>query len=299
MSKTGFGKLKVLIMAAGILFLLPGCGTKQPFWGNPDSGFILEYRLGEEDRLTYASEGNVITTLEMMGRSREDTTRFSTEYELSDNTGERERNLRATVTLNDVVVESEGFGENNFLDTSSLTGKKFGVVYTPAGRELEHSGLDSIQIDMGQMQGGKQSISRFFQKIFMELPEKPVKIGDSWSSAIDTVQNQRGIDVHTVVNYNSRLLGYRTVGSYECLEIETESQGEVEGEGESMGQKAVIEGDISGTILWHFAYKRGFLVKMSSEATSEMDIQIGGIGGMSMPMTQKIKNEVVLTEPAI
>ncbi|HDL17815.1 MAG TPA: hypothetical protein ENH29_02050 [Bacteroidetes bacterium] len=280
-----------------LLFILWGCASQKAFWGSADSGFILNYRMEKGDILQYTISGNVNQSMEMMGQSIDTKTDFLSKYSIKINDINQQKNFLTTITIDDMSIKVNSQQGVINPDLSSIIGKKFGLTASPKGKELEYSGVDSITINMGQMAGGKQSVKNYFRDVFTDLPKKPVKIGDTWTSKDERTEPQGGMQVHMVMDAKHKLLGYEEIDGMACLKIETKGKGTLDGSGERNGAQLSFEGDLETKSTWFFAYKKGLLVKANSDSFMEATIAVSGPTDMTIPMTQETKSGLKLISP--
>ena len=177
-------------------------------------------------------------------------------------------------------------------DLSSIIGKNFDMTLSPLGKEIDLSGAESLTYST---QGGEQSAKSSFSSIFPDLAEKPVKIGDKWSSVDDNKEKVGNLDIHTVVESEHTLEGLEVVNGFECVRISTQINGTLEGEGEQGGMDMTFEGGVEGNATWYFAYKKGIFVKQTGESVTDFDIVLIS-QGMTLPAIQEAKSTIVLVK---
>jgi len=126
-----------------------------------------------------------------------------------------------------------------------------------------------------------------------DLPDQPVKIGDSWSS-IDTIveESSRG-NMLLIFNYYNTLMALETVEGYECVKVDTKVIGSMTGEGAEEEVLFDWSGDIEGSGTWYFAYKKGLMVKDIGNGTGEGALIISS-KDMSIPMSREFYVENTL-----
>jgi hypothetical protein len=181
------------------------------------------------------------------------------------------------------------------VDTSPVIGKTFDLTISPLGKELEYSGIDStMMISMGQ--AGNRSIKDLFRNPLQDLPDHPVKIGDSWMDIDSITTPQGGLDITIKRESNLTFTGFEQVEGIECAKITVKGTGTIDGSGQQMGMDVALEGDleISGTLF--FAYKKGLFVKTTTETFTEMTAALSGQMNMTIPITQESKSEVNLIQ---
>jgi len=85
------------------------------------------------------------------------------------------------------------------------------MILSPLGKELDLSGAESIQYDLGP--GGKHSIESDFQALFPDLAGRPVKIGDAWTSK-DTITEKSSLaEIHMNLESLNTLEGFERIGN--------------------------------------------------------------------------------------
>ena len=100
-----------------------------------------------------------------------------------------------------------------------------------------------------------------------------------------------------ITDTTSKIEGFETISEYECLRINSQTTGTVEGSGEQMNTTYTIKGDITAEGTWYFAYKEGLLVKSLGDTNVKIDIQIGGDQGLKYSVDVKDESETKLTTP--
>lgn len=272
--------------------------AKKPFWGNEATGFILNYRLNPNQEWKYQMTSDQNMTMEQMGQTINIKTELMTNYTIKGAGLNQQKNLQATFTLDTMsIVMGSSFGQNK-MDLSGIIGKSFRLAFTPKGKELEYTETEGFDIDFGMMGGGKQNISNNFRSIFPDLPQHPIKIGDSWITRDTLTIPQGGLQINVKNETTNKLEGKEIVNGIECLKFTSKAKGTVDGSGERMGMNMTIEGDTEGTSTWYFAYKMGNFIQSESEGLMESTIAISGPTNMTMPMNQETRALVKLVLPA-
>jgi hypothetical protein len=295
MTRKTHGSILTLICTLTLICSLwMGCASKKPWWGDPETGFILRYRLDTDRDYTYRTNDVENSFMEMMGQSMESETHRTMTYSIKATGYNDVEDVFTDITVDSIswIVHSAQ-GDRN-IDTKALYGKHFGLSFSTIGEELEFTGIDTLpKIDLGMM-GGRQGIKMFFRSILPDLPPNPVKIGDSWTSKQDYTEPQSNMDVTIVIESEHTLEAYETVDSIECLRIKTESTATIDGKGDHGGTEITLEGDSETSTTWYFNYKKGTFVKATSESLMEGSVVISGQTNMSIPMSRESKSEVRL-----
>lgn len=276
------------------LGLLAGCAAKTADpWGNPKTGLILQYRMTENQILKYQMSGEQTQNMEIMGQSID--TQSSSESGFSvKSKGLQEGNLFLGVTIDSMSINISSPQGELSPDMSTVLGKSFDMTLSPLGKELDVSGAEAIEYDMGA--AGTRSIGSNFQAAFPDLAGKPVKIGDTWTST-DTI-TEKTDEIEVRINFESvnTLEGFETVDGLECVKVMADVIGTVEGQGEQMGMQLAIEGEVQGKGTWYFAYKEGIFVKDTTNISTVGTISTSGAQAMTIPMKQEMTMETKLVK---
>jgi hypothetical protein len=286
-------KWLMLAPAFLVIGLLAGCAAKtMPVWGDPETGMILQYRMPENQMLTYESWGETHQVAEVMGQTIETDISSSNNF-TAESKGKVENDHRLTITIGGMSLKIQSTQGELEPDMSSVIGKSFDMVLSDLGKEVELIGADEIKFDLGPE--GTRSVSSGFQDIFPNLADHPVKIGDTWpDESTITEETDSG---ETIIHFTgvNTLAGFETVGGMECVKITGEGTGTIESKGEQQGMELVTTGEIKGTSTWYFAYKEGIFVKQMNEGTVEGTIDVPS-QGIQIPYTREAKSGINLVK---
>jgi len=270
-----------------------GCAAEKEIWGDPETGLSLTYRLPEEKMLKYQTSSSSVQNLEVMGQSMKIETNKDYEFSIKSK-GLAESNYKLGFTIDSMDVNITGPQGEVPVDVSGVVGNGFDMTLSPLGKELDLSAAEPIQYDLGTQ--GKHSIFPDFQSLFPDLSSKPVKVGETWKSE-DTIDIENaGSKIHLSMESINTLEGFETVDGLKCIKIVSEIMGTIEGKGEQQGMNLTTKGDVIGTDIWYFAYKEGLLVKLMSNIVADATITGVGPQNVTIPMTQEIKAETILTK---
>ncbi|MCI0471865.1 MAG: hypothetical protein L0Y73_09415 [Candidatus Aminicenantes bacterium] len=214
---------------------------------------VFKYRISSDESQTVEVMGQTIPS-KSIGPST-----FSVKTK-----GLKDNNLLLGVTINDIKLDvSSGMMGNMATDMRAISGKSFEMTLSLLGKELGFSGTEGLEYILGG--GEKQNIDSWFKTIFPDLSDKPVKIGDNWTSGTEFTEESGGVKVHVVASSINTLQGLETMNGLECVKIEAKTTGTLDGSGQQMGADITFKGDITGSSTWYFAYKIGAFVKMTAK----------------------------------
>lgn len=283
-----YGPLAVAIAA---ICALSGCAGKKNVWGDTERGLILEYRMEPGDVLRYEMIMDGTERVELMGQVNESVTNKSYVFTV-ESKGMEGENHRLGITIESLSASMKNVQGEFTADTEGVTGESFDMIVSHLGDEVDLSGAKSIEYGIGPL--GERSIESDFQAAFADLAGKPVKVGESWSSADSISIDQGNASIVVLSQSVNTLDGYETVEGLECARVAVEVTGTLSGEGEQMGAPLVFDGTLSGTETWYFAYKEGYLVKWSSEVLSDIMVTVKAGQEMKVPVTGIAKIETHL-----
>jgi len=279
------------LVAALALSLLPGCAAKKGAPGGPSGAATLEYRLPPGTPVTYKSTQTSTQTMEVMNQYINTDTKKAVVFTMAP--GAMKDNKQSLTITVDSLSASITTPQGDFsADAGQAIGKSFDMALTTMGEELDMSGADLIQYSMGQ--AGTRSISPDFQAMFPDLAGRPLKVGDTWTTT-DTVDvDEAGMILKIITDNLNTFVGFEDLDGTKCARITTASKGTVKGEGEQQGMKVILDTQLDGADIWFFAPDRGLLAKLTSDISMSGTVAVGGAQGMSIPMKQQMKTEVVL-----
>ena len=278
------GLAAVLFFTGGVARTVPRVAVTSP------EELVLRYKMPAGQVLRYQDTGETRETTEVMGQTNETVaTGKGTQSFLGK--GQKDGNHLLEVTIDDWTMSIlTGQGDLS-PDLKSVQGKSFDMVLSPLGLEVDVSGAESITF---MIAGGTQNIASGFKIFFPDLPDKPVKIGDSWPSSF-VIENKSGTSVRrTEIQSVNTFEGLETVDGMECARITSKQTGSISGKGSQQGLDLLFAGTVKGTDVWYFAPKEGIYVKSTSDVVSEITITVSGAQAMTVPTTQKRKGEVKL-----
>lgn len=292
--------IKKQLKQAGILFLLAillvvfmgGCaGTgKKAIWGDPQSGLILTYRMQDNQVLQYRTSSGQDQTVEIMGQSNTNKSSSSLKFSVKSK-GLKENNLVLGITVDDMKIAVKSMMGDMTPDMKSVIGKDFEMTLSSLGKEIKLSGAKSLTYSLGML--GDRNIDSAFKSIFPDLSNKPVKIGESWTTKEVVKDEGGGMNVTVAMENINTLEGLETVNGMECVKIVSKATGTLSGEGQQGGQELTVKGEIKGSSTWYFAYKEGVFVKSTGQSTSKGSVEVVA-QNMTLPMTSVSKSEISL-----
>ena len=273
--------------------MLVGCAAKTaPVYGDPQAGVVLQYRMPEGQVLKYDSWGETFQTSDVMGQTIETDISSSSVFTVKSN-GQEENNHQLTITIDGMSLKIQSTQAELEPDMSTVIGKRFDMVLSSLGKEVELIGADAIEYDLGPE--GTKNISSGFQDIFPNLADRPVKIGDTWPD--ESTITDKSDSGETIIYFSgiNTVVGFETIDGMECIKVTAEGTGTIESKGEQQGMELVTTGEIKGTVIWFFAYKEGIFIKQINEGTVEGTVDVPS-QGLQIPFSREMTSEIKLVK---
>lgn len=180
-------------------------------------------------------------------------------------------------------------GEDIVNNGEALVGKKTKMVYDIYGKKISKVVIDQVQSNGLDGSGSGSSL-------FLQLSDKPVKVGDVWNtSGVDT--NKVGEDgkIITKGDYELKLEGKEKYNGADCLKVTFKGTMKIEGSMTQSGYSIVIEGTSKTSGYFYFDIAKG--LPLLNDSTTDMNMTIAVPDqNMTIPMTQTMKTKVTLTE---
>lgn len=171
--KTFMVSIPTLVFIAWAAFAAQQTGAA----GGQDKSVTLAYQFPEGKTVAYRNVSTETQAMEIMGQTM-GVSNLSTREFLVKPKGMKEEHLSLGVTIDGFKLSIDSPQGAMSADASSLLGKSFDMVLSSLGKEIDTSGASSLQYDLGA--GGRRNIAAGFQAFFPDLPDHPVKTGDTW-----------------------------------------------------------------------------------------------------------------------
>ena len=278
-----------LVFAVALLAvaLITGCAGKKP---KPEVAF-WEYGMPEGKTLEYQKSEEVKQTMEVMGQPME--MGFYKNMGFSIAPKGREKNIyQIEVTVNSMDAGASTPQGDFTADTEPTIGKSFHMSLSYLGKEVAVSGADEIMYGLGPQ--GERSIGPDFAAFFPDLPGRPIKIGDTWTSQDTIPASEGGAELLVISENLNTLEGFETINGMKCVKVTAVVTGSLTGEGEQMGAPLTFSGTMEGTETWYFAHEDGIFVKSSARIATTASVEVGGPQQMTIPMTMNMTMETEL-----
>ncbi|MBE0648294.1 MAG: hypothetical protein IH596_10970 [Bacteroidales bacterium] len=289
-------KISHLLLPVGMILtaivIMAGCASKKSIWGDTKKGLILSYRMPEDKTYKYQVTSDVDQAMEINTQKLEVTMKSFQEFSFSNMLpGPDPLSLKVTIDTMYLYIKSP---MNEMIpEMKEVIGKRINMYLSSNGHESDLDGAKEIFYVLGPE---KRNLGTEFQGFFPNLPDHPVKPGDTWTFN-DTIMEESGNNwLGIYSSNNAKLEGYETVGGRECARIVIETTGTISGKGNTQGVDTETVGEFTGTDLVWFDYKEGILIKISSKGTAKSQTKTSGVRQMIIPGTREMTKTIVLTD---
>jgi hypothetical protein len=282
-----------LVVVALVLAVVAGCSMKKYVVAEKPTGLVLEYRMPEGEVLKYKSSQRSDRTMEVMGLAMESSIYKTYEFSCVSQGKDRDNFLlKITIDAMDAGMETPQGDYSAGVD--SVLGRSFTMVMSNLGRELDVSDAESIKYDAGPI--GQISVKSDFEAVFPDLPGSPVEIGDTWTTQDSLRVNESEMDMLITMTRVHTLHSVEPMMGMEAAVVMSSVTGTISGAGKQGEAEVAVEGTLSGTETWYFAYERGLFVEWSSDVFAKNMIDVKGPQEMTFPMSEKMSFETTLIQ---
>ncbi len=283
-------KLLKIIIGALALSLLTGLAVA----AIRGDAYKLAYGMKKGQRLKYKMSLTVDQSMEMMGREMNTGVNGATTLHVDVEEVSKEGNITFVYALDSLRTQIKSPQlDSTFKNPPELLGKRTRQTINAYGKKLKTVVVDSLKLAgiIAQLAGGRQSS---FQLV--ELPEKEVRNGESWTTSSTDTSSQGNVKVVVTPNVTYTVAGEVDTLGYKCPRLAYKGATKVKGEGTQMGMNVVFEGEGPTTGTAYFAPKEGLFVGMLSNSDLEMTIAVTGQQNMTIPQSTSTKLSMVLVK---
>jgi len=286
-------KLSKVLMGTFVITLVAtlaiGAGSKDLAGG----AHKLAYRMKKGQRLQYKTTLTVQNSMEIQGREMATGSDVNSMLHLEVEEVGKDGRITYVYALDSLQVKIKTPQMDSTLkNPEGMIGKRTRQIMTAFGKKLKTVIVDSVQLPgiMAQS-GGRQSAFRF-----IELPEKEVKIGDSWTTSTPDTSTQMNSKIILTPTATYTLAGEVDTLGYKCLRLNYKGKTSITGNGVNMGMNFSIEGEgpISGTA--YFAPKEALLVAVVGDSDLETTVALTGQMSMTIPQSTATQLAIVLVK---
>lgn len=266
-------KVNIALCYIIIFTVISSCAVKKDLGKMNKQGIQMAYQNPLNTELVYETISDANETALVMDKNYEMLAKSKLKFSLS-NYGEKENDLRLSVTIDDFSQEINIADKSINPDMSTVIGKQFDITMSEKGNHVDVSEAENIKYELAP--GNKRAMASSFQAFFPKLPDYSIKQGKTWHSADTITERSKKGFVRITIDNTNKFESFETINDMECMKISVNFHGNIQGSTEKEGALLHTTGTIKGRGTWYFAYKEGLLVQTISEGEAETKTEVQG-----------------------
>jgi len=251
---------------------------------------VYKYPVGQPVR--YMNVNKVVQTMDIMGQSMQVNVNSVFGCTIKA-VGMADENMKLEVIVDTIGQNTESPMGSTGGAVKEVQGKVFTIVISPLGKDVDITEAEKIVYNVEG--SGESNLSETFINYFPELPENPVKAGDTWSSNDSVTTSTTSMSMKNVAISAYKFEGFETVGGVECAKISSVMTGNRVMSIHSNETDFVLKGPFTGTAEFFFSVRDGYFIRqvVNSRMTGNMDMTYPE--AMTFPVVMEINsiNEVI------
>ncbi len=204
--------------------------------------------------------------------------------------GKSNENLKLEITVDSLSTKVESPQGSTGGKIKDVEGKTFNMVLSPLGKEIDVNEAAKIEYTVEGSGGGNMSQS--FASIFPDLPENPVKPGDTWTKNDTISNNSTTTKVKQIIQSTNKFEGIEKIDGVECAKITSAITGTMSTTVQNQGMDIFYSGPLQGTVTLYFAVKEGYFVKQEVLTKMTGTIEISGTQSMTFPVVMDTSSKI-------
>lgn len=290
-------KMMPVIFALGCFLVacLVGCASQKMWYGNAESGFILQHRLATTDSCaTYRCQTSVSDSMYLMGKSIRANTNFT--FLLNRNLVSRSENgsFRLSLDCDSIRFNSTAQNLQPILPTirealSSFIHQKLVAEMSPLGEATVMAPIDSLLPPRIQPFLDPQAVLGF---LFPKFKPEGVLPGNQWSASNEYIRKTPELNLTISDSLNYKIESVEQVDSLSVLRISVSGNVELEGKERQLNilAKVLGKGEVSGEFL--FAHQKSRFLGGSFLKKFRLDYFFPGVESMPVTKSMTIHTEI-------
>ena len=277
----------VFLLTLALGALLTNCSSTKSAAGGSKKGTTLRYSFPENQVLKYRTGSDIQQTLDIFGQEMIiDIGQYLVYTSKLNSKSKDENQIHITIDTMDLFISSPQGDINPDMD--GVNNKSFNMTLSSLGLGMDVSEAESIQFEISP--GTKRNVAITFKFLFPRLPEKTLKIGDTWSLTDTIAEKYDNEEVTMIIEGDYALAGFETISGLECAKVTAVISGTRSGKANQQGMDMVSDGTMLGSGTFFFAFKDGYLVKDISKIIVDGTLDISGAQQGSFPMKYEVNN---------
>lgn len=260
--------------------LIAGCAGK----GKKESA-VWMFSMPEGKTLKYMKSEDVDQEMEIMGQAMKMAFNKKMGFTMAPAKGEG-TDITSEVTITSLEAGMSSPQGDFEADGTPAIGKSFMMTFSNLGKEIDISGAEEITYSQGPQ--GDRSVKPDFAGFLPDLPGRPVKVGDTWTSSDEIPVEEQTTELLLKMDNLNTFMGFETVDGMNCARVDAAVTGTLTGTGQQMGAPLTFEGSMEGTETWYFAVEEGIFVKSNSNIVTTAKVTVSGPQEMEIPLTMDV-----------
>ena len=285
-----YGSILMLLLLSAAMFSVGFLGP-----GDFQGGklYELKYHLAAGTKFVITSTGTTESVLDQMGTEMASDIQGTGEDIYVVQSADKDKGLSIELEMGERTQDVSSTMGSDSTDFSELIGKKVKFVLLPNGEVEGFEGFEDLpEITTAGGDTLTETLYRLgVEQTFPMLPEKPVKLGDSWTDTqdIEVPLGAYVLNSHSDTTYT--LIEEVKKDGLDCLKIAVAGTEILTGDFEQQGTALTIERETTSEGFLYFAYEKGMFLSMEIESNAEGIISVID-AGIDLPQTIASKGTV-------
>ena len=256
-----------------------------------------EYKFPKDTKLGYKVSNEITQTMTMMGQEQSNAITSSEKMYILSLGLVDDNNFKVEFYIDDVNIKADNPQINlDGVDFSFITNKKSSALVSKKGVVSSVEEVDVVEFPEDQI---LRSVTQqynpavLFSRFFLVLPEKELKVGESWEDTKTETNDDIGGEMAIVNEFSYTVLEALEYNGYNCFKIDASSKMSYLGQGAQMGQEFKVSGSGKGTATFYFAHEEGILVGYEVYNSSDINMDFTAMD-MTIPMVSTLSSKVEL-----
>jgi len=290
--KKVFLSISLLLLVSAAMLSLSTAAEKTPA---AEKLYELKYQLKPGTTFVIVSTGETESVTDQMGTEVVASITGDGEDTYTVLSADKDKGLTIELEIGERTQDISSDMGSASTDFSELIGKKAKFVLLPNGEAEGFEGFDELpEVTTGSGETLTKELYIIGVKdTFPKLPDKPVKIGDTWKDVQGYDVPLGDYTLRSDSDYTYTLLEEVKKDGIDCLKIEVTGTDKVTGEFEQQGTLLELERVTTTKAVMYFAYNMGMFVLYEAESKAEGIIFVPS-AGIEIPQTLTTTGNVVV-----
>lgn len=255
----------------------------------PKDPVKLVYKMAEGKSIPYTSVTGVSQAMDVNGQTMNVLVDNNMAFKVK-MVGKADDNLKLEITIDSLSTKVETMQGSTGGKIKEVEGKTFIMLLSPFGKEIDVNEAAKIEYTVEGSSGG--NLSQTFSNIFHDLPENPIKSGDTWTKNDSAITKSASTKTSQVFQSTTKFEGIEKINGVECAKLTSTLTGTMETTAQNQGMDIYYSGPFQGTVTLYFAVKEGYTVRQETSTKMTGTVQISGPQSMTFPVVMDTTNKI-------